>query len=1484
MTRNSSTPPVDQSSTPTVPVVAIGASAGGLEAVSNLIANLSITTGLAFIYIQHPDDLVPGAGQSDSSAVTALSHATSMPVVEAKDQMSVQPNQVYVIATLAPITRHDQPAGNLEIIDGVFTFVARRQDSLPVGDMPIDRFFLSLAEHQRSGAVAVLLSGKAVDGTLGMRAIRAAGGLTFAQDETAQFQSMPNSAIVEGVVDQILSPVGIANELNQLSQHLTQFQQAAGADGLERGYTDPDEWADQSDSVVAEGERVDGTIAPDQDLARPSDPAVDLSTQDPATEADLRTIIQLVRRAVGTDFSHYKMTTIRRRIIRRMLLFRLETLYDYANYLRNYPDEIRALYDDLLINVTTFFRDTDTMDYLQRVLLPQLVENKLTSEPLRIWVPACSTGQEAYSIAMLLLEVLGERASSLTIQLFATDLSQSAVTKARLGSYTRGEVMDVSPRRLQRFFTKVDDHYRINKTVRDLCVFAPHNLLKDPPFSRLNFISCRNLLIYLDNQLQSKVIATFHYALNPSGVLLLGRSETVGQSSLFFSPVETNHKLYARKNDRSDSNRSGLPVGAATNRALFDMTIRSEALRPQPDANAPAPSNEVNGADALPRSSTSLNFRKPKTARPANDLDRAVDDLLLSQYVPASVVVNTDLDILQFRGSTGLFLEPAPGRASLNLLKMARPSLAFELRNIAYKAGQSGQAVRRSGLEIKLKDQVHYVSIEAVPFSTDTDERLLLILFEEVPAVVIADNDATDFRTHRIKQLEDELATLRDDMRSVIEEQEVAHEELQSANEEIISSNEELQSINEEIETSKEEIESTNEELLTINQELQVRNDQLSEAYAFAEAIFGTISEATLVLTPDLRIKSANPVFYTLFGLTEEETEGRLIYELASRQWDIPQLRTMLTDVATRDEQVQGFELTYQFPEIGEKVLSLNARRVVRQQEAILLAIADITEHRRAQRFLEEREAWFHQIADNAPALIWVAGPDGRYTFINSVWLEYTGRSLPDVLTTGWGQTLHPDDQADYEKTYQTNLLLRQSFQTEYRLRRYDGDYHWMLENVQPTFAPDGQFTGFIGTAADVQEQKELTAKLDRLVADRTQELQQTNARLKQSAEALQTVLDSSAASIGLLKAIRTPSGDITDLNVVVANQRFAQLVGSPLDKLPQLCVEQLAQVLGQNELLARLVQVIETGEPLYTELSYADKWLALSVIKQDDGVVLMGLDITDLRQMQQQHEALLDQVRQSGETVVQLATLQQQIQTRGELLRSSSHDLRGSLGVIQGAASLLSFADSDEERAQMLDMIQRNVQETIRLITELLDLSRLESGQQQVVFAPFDAAELLRKLGENVRPLVEGKGLTLQLLGNDQLPVEGDAINVLRMVQNIVLNALKYTVQGSITLHWGSADADDWFFSVADTGPGMDPALAHKLAHEALATDSMTGQSTTDPASVLITAPLLGTSVSEGIGLVIVRQLCDLLKGRLMVDSQPNQGSTFRVVLPRRY
>ncbi|HYJ38040.1 MAG TPA: chemotaxis protein CheB, partial [Chitinophagaceae bacterium] len=807
------------------PIVAIGASAGGLEAITELLKNLSPETGMAYVYVQHLDP------SHESMLSSILARATKMKVVEARESLPIEANHLYVI-----------PANkDLSIADGVLGLNPRK--AKPALHMPVDQFFLSLAEKQKEGSIGIVLSGNASDGTLGLKAIKTAGGITFAQDETAKFQSMPKSAIAEGAVDMILPPREIAKELERLAQKTDIIRQLV---------------KDESEDEVSD------------------------------KNEDLTLIIQLLKKSTGVDFTHYKMNTIKRRIIRRMLLYKLETLKEYGAYLKQHSGEVSVLYSDLLINVTNFFRDEDSFEYLKKTIFPKILKSKAANEPTRIWVPACSTGEEAYSIAIIIKEIMGEHAMSPLVQIFATDLSELAIGKARLGLYTRNDLVDVSPKRLQRFFTKVDSSYRITKTIRDMCVFAPHNIFKDPPFSRMDFISCCNLMIYLDTILQKKIIATFHYALNNNGYLMLGKSETIGASGQLFAQVEKKYKIYNRKKD-------------TTARSMIEMT------------------NRIPGSDKI-ESVTHKRIHQ-RAVDPEFDLEKLVDNTLLTKFTPASVVVNHDLEILQFRGSTGNFLEPSPGKASLNLLKMAKPGLAFELRNAIHKANKSGNPIRKTGLEVKTNGSVRLVTVEVTPLMANGEEKLYLIIFEELPESVKQDLKSVYPKDKVIKQLQDELNTLREDMRSIVEEQEASNEELQSANEEIVSSNEELQSINEELETSKEEIESTNEELMTINTELQVRNEQLAESYEYAEAMFSTIREAVLVLDVELRVKSANRAFYKIFRLKEEDVEGSLIYELGNGLWDIRELRDLLQDILRNNSQFNSIEFEYDFPGLGLKTM-----------------------------------------------------------------------------------------------------------------------------------------------------------------------------------------------------------------------------------------------------------------------------------------------------------------------------------------------------------------------------------------------------------------------------------------------------------------------------------------------------------------------------------------------------------------------------------
>lgn len=875
------------------PVVAIGASAGGLEAMIELLKYLPPDTGMAFIYVQHlsPDH--------KSMLTEILSNKTTMKVQEIDDMDKIKPNNIFVI----PENK------GIEVTDGHIKLIPRSERSTPIS---IDILFSSLAQAQKERVIGIVLSGSASDGTIGIKDIKHEGGLTFAQDDSAKFKSMPHSAIAAGVVDFILSPKEIALELERLSKH---------------------------PFVKNSGEQTD-----DEGLIDNSNP-------------DLKSILNKLYENTGVDFSEYKMNTIKRRISRRMLLYRLTNLKAYAKLLTEKNEEIDILYQDLLINVTSFFRDTETHKYLQEHLLPKLLKRKKSGDPLRIWIPACATGEEAYSIAMMLLEINESQTTATPIQIFATDLSEQVIGKARVGVYSKQELETVSPKRIQRFFTKGDGSFRVNKAVRNMCVFAPHNILRDPPFSRLDFISCRNLLIYFDTAAQKKAINTFHYALNNDGFLMLGKAENISQSASLFLTSNEKYKIFSRK---INSGSQRLPELSPR----FTKHTVSEKNAPSGNRNKRQP----------PLTIGSVSQR---------ELDQAIDSVLVSEFMPPSVVINHHMEIVQFRGSTDIFLTHPNGRATFNILKMARPELAFELRSSISKAIKTKKGIYKSGIELnppKSGTEVKIISFEVVPLDIEWDEPLLLIIFTEHEQAeqLYAQHSNSGKNTtgvdearkdKRIKKLELELAAAHAVALSISQEQEAFAEELQSAHEEVVSSNEELQTVNEELETSKEEIESTNEELITTNQELQTRIDLLNESYQYSNAIVSTMHDPLLVLGKDFRVKSANKAFYKTFGVTEKETQGALLYELGNKQWDIPALRELLEKIIPNNAQFHNFEVKHTFLDIGEKIMSLNASRIIQKthhEEFILLIISDITEVRRLvfEKELRDKELLEKEITD----------------------------------------------------------------------------------------------------------------------------------------------------------------------------------------------------------------------------------------------------------------------------------------------------------------------------------------------------------------------------------------------------------------------------------------------------------------------------------------------------------------------------------------
>ncbi len=787
---------------------------------------------------------------------TILGRATRLPVSEVVDGIAVEPNHVYVIP----------PNNELTIADGLLKLTPR--GTTPRLHMPIDRFLRSLAKECGSRAVGVILSGAGTDGAAGLQAIKEAGGVTFAQDpETAEYPSMPRAAEGSTCVDFILAPERIAAELVRIAR----------------------------DPYMADA-------APREEEPRQG--------QDP-----FAAVFAVLKAASGIDFSLYRQKTMHRRILRRLALRTIGSMEEYVWQLEKDPAELRALERDLLISVTSFFRDSESFEALKDLVFPKIVRNRPANGPIRIWVPGCATGEEAYSIAILLHGYLEETGNGFPIQIFASDISEASIEKARAGKYLANIAPDLSPEQLDRYFTKDDTGYQVTKAVREMCVFSRHNLIDDPPFAKLDLISCRNVLIYLGS-VQKEIIARFHYALRPGGYLFLGRSEAASFGDLF-SMVDGNHSLFA-KLDATRKPYLGFRQSAGVEKA---SRTRGTGL--------------WDGAKAR------------------NEVDR----ILLSRYSPAGVVVDDALEVLEIRGRAAPYLSLPLGKVSFSLLKLIPDTgLYLEVERLIHQAQASGEGACGDRIQYEHEGGIEDLAVEVVTLHGERP-RAHLILFEPIGAAVQSRDVETeaDEKARHIAKLKREVAAARERLLSIMEEHRTESEDTQTATEETLSANEELQSLNEELETAKEELQSANEELITLNHEMQSRNEALVEARDFATSIVETVWEPLVVLDTELRVRTANRAFYAGFGTSAAETEGRFLHSLCGGVWDIPALREALDRVLPVDKMFRGLEVQPDFPGIGRRVLMLSGARLD-HVDLILLAIEDVTARREAETALLKRE------------------------------------------------------------------------------------------------------------------------------------------------------------------------------------------------------------------------------------------------------------------------------------------------------------------------------------------------------------------------------------------------------------------------------------------------------------------------------------------------------------------------------------------------
>jgi two-component system CheB/CheR fusion protein len=761
------------------PIVGVGASAGGVEALGYLFKAMPPEPGMAFVVVTH---LAP---HRESMLPEILARDTRMPVLIAEQDQPIRLNQVYV----APADKV------LDISKGRLTVRAMAETHERT---PIDSFFAALAEDQAEYAIGIVLSGAGSDGTLGIKAIKEHGGLTLAQatDHSGpRHSSMPESAIASGLVD-------LAVPVESMPAHLTAY--------------------------VRSFDILDKEVDKDEEA-----------------EATRRAICAILLDQTGHDFSGYKTRTFYRRIERRMQVLQITSLASYAERLRQDVGEVNTLFRDLLIGVTNFFRDAKAFEALEQLVMPRLFEGKNPSDTIRVWVPGCATGEEVYSLAIMLREQTEQNRSRVKIQIFATDIDEAALSVARTGRYPDTLLQGVSKQRLERFFTSEGTSYVINKLIRDMCVFSSHSVVRDPPFSRMDMISCRNLLIYLNSELQNHVIPIFHYALKPHGFLFLGTSENITQHGDLFTPIDKKSRVFQRRD-----NGTAMPH--------LPVLLRRHGV----------------GGGAFAET------RGP----PGRSLRQSIEARVLERYAPAHVVVTREGDVINYSGGTGKYLEAPPGRPSRALMAMARKGLRLPLRSALHEAIESRRVALRNNVEMETDEKTEFIRITVEPVREDDNESLYLVVFDDLGAPAPEERPAKSrkgkARDSNLEHLERELRETRERLQSMAEEYETAIEELKSSNEEMVSVNEELQSTNEELETSKEELQSVNEELQTVNHELTVKIDELDRANSDLKNLYEATEIATIFLDRELIIRSFTPAVTRIFNLIPSD-RGRPLTDIA---------------------------------------------------------------------------------------------------------------------------------------------------------------------------------------------------------------------------------------------------------------------------------------------------------------------------------------------------------------------------------------------------------------------------------------------------------------------------------------------------------------------------------------------------------------------------------------------------------------------------
>ncbi|MCG6859915.1 MAG: PAS domain S-box protein [Chromatiaceae bacterium] len=1377
------------------PVVAIGASAGGLDAFKQFFSAMPADSGMAFVLIQHLDPT------HESLMADLLSRYTRMKVMQVEDRMPVRSDCVYMIP----------PGKSLALSDGVLQLtdpVMRRGMR-----MPIDFFFRSLAEGQREKAICIVLSGTGTDGTLGLQAIKANGGMTMAQDPaTAQYDGMPRSAEATGMVDYLLP---IEKMPETLLKYVGHFY------------------------IQAVESSAPATKEPDH----------------------LQSVLAVLHARTKHDFRCYKKGTLRRRIERRMGINHVERIAEYLMLIRESPNEATLLFKDLLIGVTGFFREPEAFKVLEQEVIPALVRERSGDAPVRVWVPGCASGEEPYSIAMLLIEQLQVARRSLDLQIFGTDIDQDALEFARTAIYPESIGADITPERLQQLFDKEGERYRVVKRVRESVVFAVQNLIADPPFSKLDLISCRNLLIYLEPEVQKKLIALFHFALNEGGYLFLGNSETVGHQDDLFEPVSKKWRVYRR-------------IGVVRRDRVVFPAAATAWDRSRESGAAPQP----------------LAARKPTHG----DITR---ELLLEEYGPAAVLINRKYEILHFFGPTEKYLKLPDGAAVLDLIEMLREGLRTKLRAAVHKAMRDGSRVEVGDARVRRDGGYFPVRIRVRPAkAAQGAEGLLLVAFEDVqPAEpqALAGAEPTNAEDVLSQQLEHELKSTKEDLQSTIEELETSNEELKASNEEVMSMNEELQSTNEELETSKEELQSLNEELSTVNNQLQDKVEELEATNDDLANLLSSTDIATLFLDTELRIRRYTPAATRLIKLISTDI-GRPLGDIA-QEFDARELvseaQTVLRQLApvecevgtdggqwflrrilpyrTKDNRINGVVVTFtdvsESKRTGEelRILNENLEQRVAERTGYLALLHDVATVANQARTLDEA---YQTILDQVcRRMEWPVGHvckphgDDEAAFSDSgLWSLHPPERFQDLLHASREVTFIPGEG-----------MVGQVIAT--------GEPEWLTEVASHELCVRSKAVADLGLQTvflfPVLVGERVVAVLEFFA---TQALSPDHALIDVGAQVgtlLGRVYERTQAEERLRKLSeaveQSPNAVvITDRagTIEYVNPAFSRVTGYGLD-----------EAIGQNP---RLIKGDETPRAVYKELwrtiTAGGTWrgefhnrkkdgtlywdyAAITPILDGAGKITHFLGIqTNITERKEAEE----RARQRDSELAHMSRLN----TMGEMASMLAHELNQPLTAIVGyttgaARRLRAQREADPELLQVLDHTAEVAKRAAEIVGGIRKFIRKEDNAPQPVHINAVVREVLDLLGTEARR----SGIAIETDLASGLPaVEGDTIQLEQVLLNLVRNGIdametvtdRARLLSLRTLINGEGELE---ILVRDTGVGL-PAQEAPRLFDAFVTTKSNGL---------------------GLGLSISRTIVEAHGGRIWAETGGDQGAVLHVSLP---